>query len=321
MTNDLSFYNAALAGQNPEIHPDTPHPGYYRMRAGRGGAWLPVAIWHKDGALVARVADEMRDPLAIWTFCGGNPVTKDACTEAFKTGQWPGDAPEIGHNSANASIGEQIRDYASMALDWLRKTGITNTAGKDRAANLRARLLELRKLADSERDAKKRPHDEAARAIQAEYKPLIDEANAAADELRAALTTYMNEEDRKERARRAEEHRKEQERVAAERARIEKDRAEKLARDPIAAMTDPEPELPADPAPPAEARVRAGGQRGRATGLRSVTTYVVTDYAATLAHVKDHPEVIATVEKVARAQAKAGAAVPGVEARTEKVAA
>lgn len=319
--NDLTFYHAALAGKSPEVHADVPHPGYYKMRAARGGDWLPVAIWSKDGALVARVAGDMRDPLAIWTHCAGHPVTKEACSEAFKTGQWPGDAPPIGDNSGDLSLSEQIRDYAANALAWLRKSGITDTTSKDKAANLRAKLIDLRKRADAERDAKKRPHDEAAKAVQAEYRPLIETADAAAEELRGALGAYMREEERKERERRDEEHRKAQAAAAAERARIEKERAEKMARDPIAALTDPEPELPPDPPPPEDVKIRAGGQRGRATGLRTVTTYVLTDYAAALAHVKDHPDVVAAVEKVARAQAKSGATVPGVEARTEKVAA
>lgn len=318
---DLTFWHASLAGKKPEIHADSPQPGYYRLRAIRGGDWLPVVIWEKDGQLVARVASDMRDPLAIWTHCGGNAVAKDPCMTAFRTGHWPGDAPEIGSNSGDLSLAEQIRDYAANALAWLRKAGITDSVSKDKAANMRAKLIDLRKTADAERDAKKRPHDEASRAVQAEYKPLIDEADAAAEEIRGALTAYMREEDRREKARRDEEHRKAQEAAAAERARIEKERAEKLARDPIAALTDPEPEFPEAPPPPEEVKIRAGGQRGRATGLRTVTNYVVADYAATLAHVKDHPDVVAAVEKVARAQAKAGASVPGVEARTEKVAA
>jgi hypothetical protein len=68
-------------------------------------------------------------------------------------------------------------------------------------------------------------------------------------------------------------------------------------------------------------RVQAGGQRGRKAGLRTITKYVITDYAAALAHVKDHPDVIEAVTKVAAAQAKAGATVPGVETQTEQVAA
>lgn len=319
--DEFGFWRDALAGKPVEIHADNPQSGYYKMRDGKGGKWLPVAIWTQQGTLVCRVAGETRDPMSVWTYCAGNPVSKTDAKHAFETGSWPGDAPEIGHNSGDLSLAEQIKEYAELALSWLRKAGITDTTSKDKAANYRAKLIELGKAADAEREAKKRPHDEAARAVQAEYKPIIDEAKAAAEELRSALTVYMREEERKERERLAEERRKEEERIAAERARIEKERAEQMERDPALALLEPEPELPVAPPPIEEVKVRAGGQRGRATGLRSVTTYVVVDYAATLTHVKDHPDVIAAVEKVARAQAKAGATVPGVEARVEKVAA
>lgn len=321
MADEFQYWRDALAGKDVPIHADAPHSGYYRMREGKAGPWLPVAIWTSGGTLVCRVAQTARDPASVWTFCAANPVTKDAAKHAFETGVWPGDAPQAGHNSGTLSLAEQIRDYAGMALGWLRKGGIKDAVSKDKAANFRAKLLELGKSADAERDAKKLPFDEAARAVQAEYKPMIDEAKAAAEELRAALTAYMREEERQERERREAEFRKQQEAAAAERARIEAERAEKMARDPIAAMTDPEPELPVAPSEPKPVKVRAGGQRGRATGLRTVTTYIVTDYAAALAHVQNHPDVVAAVEKVVRAQAKAGAVVPGVESRSERVAA
>lgn len=320
--DEFQFWREALAGKRQEIHADAPQSGYYRMRDGKGGAYLPVAIWSVNGKQVCRVASRTVEAADVWTYCAGNPVSKDDAKHAFETGSWPGDAPEIGHNSGDLSLAEQVREYADLALSWLRKVGgVKDKISADKAANFRAKLIELGKAADAEREAKKRPHDDAARAVQAEYKPIIDEAKAAAEELRSALTVYMREEERKERERLAEERRKEEERIAAERARIEKERAEQLERDPALAMLEPEPELPIAPAPVDDVKIRAGGQRGRATGLRTVTTWVVVDYAATLTYMKNHPDVVAAVEKVARAQAKAGAVVPGVEKREEKVAA
>lgn len=287
----------------------------------RGDRFVSVLInFDREGVLRARVGTDVVDAASVWTFCAKHPVSKGAFDTFEQTGSWPGDAPEIGHNSGDLSLAEQVKEYAELALSWLRKSGIKDSVSKDKAANYRAKLIELGKAADAERDAKKRPHDEAARAVQAEYKPIIDEAKAAAEEIRAALTVYMREEERIAEAKRQEEFRKEQERVAAERARIEKERAALAESDPALAMLEPEPELPMAPAAPEPVKVRAGGQRGRATGLRTVTTYEITDYAAALAHVKDHPDVVAAVEKVVRAQAKAGASVPGVEARVEKVA-
>ena len=66
--------------------------------------------------------------------------------------------------------------------------------------------------------------------------------------------------------------------------------------------------------------MQAGGQRGKKASLRSLTRYAITDYAAALAHVQGHADVVAAVEKVAFAQARSGAVVPGVRSYEEKVA-
>jgi hypothetical protein len=318
--DEFQFWRDAVAGKAVTITADHPQPGYYKMRDGRGGKFLPVAIWRHNGELVCRVAGERRDPLAVWTYCAGNPVKKDDAKHAFDTGTWPGDVPEIGHNSGDLSLAEQITEYASMALAWLKKTGIKDKVTADTAANYRAKLNELKKEADNARTTEKAPHMAAAKAVDDKWRVPIAEATAAAEDIRAALTQFMVAEEKRlkeeqEKARKAEE-----ERIATERARIEAERAEKMRVDPVAAMTDPEPELPM-PTAVEPVKVQAGGQRGRKTGLKTVTVYEVTDYEAALAHVKNHPDVVAAVEKVAKAQAKTGASVPGVEAKQEKVAA
>jgi hypothetical protein len=311
MADEFQFWRDALSGKPVTITADHPQPGYYKMRDGRGGKFLPVAIWRHNGELVCRVAGERRDPLAVWTYCAGNPVKKDDAKHAFDTGTWPGDVPEIGHNSGDLSLAEQITEYASMALAWLKKTGIKDKVTADTAANYRAKLNELKKEADNARTTEKAPHMAAAKAVDDKWRVPIAEATAAAEDIRAALTQFMVAEEKRLRAEQDAQRKAEEERIARE-------RAEKMASDPIAAMTDPEPELPMAPEP---VKVQAGGQRGRRTGLRTVTVYEITDYEAALSHVKNHPDVVAAVEKVAKAQAKTGAVVPGVAAKQEKVAA
>jgi len=323
MSDIWQFWRAALAGGNPEINANEPQCGFYKKRDGKGGKWLPVMIrFDNEGILRCRVGDDSAvDPHEVWTWVAGNPVSKEDAKHAFETGSFPGEVATIGDNSGGLSLAEQIKDYAQQALTWFRKNGIKDKTASDLAANYRAELLRLAKTADGERETEKRPHLEASRAVDAKFKPLIDEANAAANELRDGLTKWMREEEaRLEAERRA---KWEAEKAAAEKARqeVEAQRAKQMRDDPIAALTSPEPELPDIPPPPEPVKVQAGGQRGRKTGFREVTKYVVTDYAAALAHVKDHPDVRASVEKVCAAQAKAGASVPGVTAQTEKVAA
>lgn len=326
MSNDLTYWQDALAGKMPPIYADQPHAGYYRMRQHKDGPFLPVCIYVKDGALVALIsaAKNYRPAIDVWTYCADGPVTKEDAMHAFNNGDaWPGDAPQpprIGDNSGDLTLAEQVREYASMALGWLRKHGIKDAIGKDTVANMRQKLLDFGKQLDAQREVEKRPHDLAAKAVQAKYKPLIDEATAAAAELRDALTVYMRKEERRLQAEAEAKRRAEEERAAAENKRIADERAKLMRDDPIAALTSDEPE-PIVPAPIEPVKVTAGGQRGRKTGLRTVTKYVVTDYTAALAHCKDHPAVREAVEKVCCAQAKSGASVPGIEAREERVAA
>lgn len=321
MADEFQFWRDALAGKKPEIHADAPQSGYYRMRDGKGGAYLPVAIWAVSGKQVCRVGSRTVDPSDVWTYCAGNPVSKDDAKHAFETGSWPGDAPDIGHNSGDLSLAEQIKDYAAMALSWLKNSGVKDKTSADMAANYRAKLNELKKEADSARTTEKAPHLAKAREVDDKWRVPIAEAGDAAEEIRAALTAFMVAEEKRLKAEAEAKRKAEEERLAKERARIEAERAKRMEDDPALAMLDDEPELPMVPSEPEPVKVQAGGQRGRKTGLRSVTVYDITDYDAALAHVKSHPDVVAAVEKVARAQAKAGADVPGVTARVDKVAA
>ncbi len=319
--DEFQFWRDALAGKKFEISADAPQPGYYKTRTRKDGPYVPVAIWTANGELVCRVGNEKRDPVSVWTFCADKPVSKDDAKHAFEHGTWPGDAPDIGHNSGDLSLAEHIAEYAAMALTWLKKSGVKDQVSADKAANYRAKLNQLKKDADDARTTEKAPHLSAAKAVDDKWRAPIAEATEAAEEIRAALTAFMVAEERRLKAEAEARRKAEEERVAKERARIEAERAEKMRVNPIAALTEQEPELPMAPAEAEPVKIQAGGQRGRKTGLKTVTVYEVTDYEAALSHVKSHPDVIAAVEKVAKAQAKTGAAVPGVEARTEKVAA
>jgi len=319
--DEFQHWRDSLAGHDMPIHADVPQSGYYRMREGKTGRWLPVAIWTVNSKRVCRVGNEARDPSAVWTFCAGNPVSKDAAKQAFETGEWPGDAPAIGHNSGDLTLAEQIKEYAAMALGWLRKSGITDKVSLDTAANYRAELLRLGKEADAQRASEKKPHDDAAKAVQAKWKPIVDEADLAANALRQALTLYMREEERRLEAERRAKWLAEQKAAEDARKAAEAERAKQMRDDPIAALTSPDPELPMTPPPPEPVKVQAGGQRGRKTGLREVTVYTVTDHAACLAFFAEHEETKALVAKLAERVAKTGVAVPGLTISKEKVAA
>jgi hypothetical protein len=321
MSDEYQLWRNALANGVTAVNANNPQPGYYKAK--RNGKWLPVAIWRQDGALVCRLDKEMVDPIDVWTWCAKTPVAKDDAKAAFETGAWPGDIPATGHNSGTLSLTEEIADVVQTALGWLRKIGsVKDKTESDTAANWRAKLNDLKKKADEQREAEKRPHDEAVNAVQKKWKPAIDEAENAGLTLRDALTAYMRAEEAKAMALARDKFLAEQARVKAERDRIAAEQAALMEKDPIAALTKPSPEpMPELPIFKAPAPIQAGGQRGRKTGLRTVTKYIVTDYAKALDHLKDHPDVRAAVERVAASQAKAGATVPGVEKTEEREAA
>lgn len=315
--DEFQNWRDALAGNATALHADIPNPGYYKVRAGKDGPWQPVAIWRKDGNLVCRVAGEMKDPLAVWTWAAKNPVSKEAAKHAFEHGTWPGDVPMPGHNSGTLSLPEEIDDAVAQVSAWLSSTKVTDKVAADTASNWRARLLDLSKRADKQRETEKRPHDDAAKAVQAKWKPVIDRATDTANKLRDALTAYMRAEDERQR-REAEAARK----AAEEAARKQREEAEAARREAAAKNAPPPPEPEDVPLPFVEPpKVQVGGQTGRKTGLREITRYEVEDYDAALAAVKDHPDVRAAVEKVAAARCKTGVAVPGVRTIKEKVAA
>lgn len=328
--NDLTYWQAALAGEKPEIHEGNPQCGYYRLRKGRGGTWLPVAIWVKDGEMVARVGEEMRPPAEIWTWCADKPVDKEDCKFAFREGHWPGDVqwddePGIGDNNPPQTVVEKITAACSQALDWLKGRTIADKVSADMAANLRDKILKLKKDAEAEHKAAKAPHLERCREVDAAYKAPISDASDAIDALRGALTVYM----------RAEEDRQRKE--AAERARIANAEAEKKAKEEAAtriareekARRDgkplPEAAPAEDPGPlfvaPEPVKVQVGGQRGARTGLKTVKRAVIKDYAATLAFFAEHAKVKDLIQQLAQHAARDGHPVPGVETIEERVAA
>lgn len=317
MTDAYTYWREACAGTFGPITADHPQPGRYRMRKGKDGPYLPVAIFVQDGVTKAAVGKEFVDPLTIWTWCADKPVSEADYKHALATGQWPGD---IGHNSGDLSLKEEIEDRASTALEWLATNGIKTKIDADTAANYRAAMLELRKRAETEHKAEKAPHLEAGKRVDAKYKPLIETADGAGATLRTELGKYLAKVEAEENARKRAAYEAEQAAIKAKWLAEAAERAKKMERDPIAALTDPEPELPVLPVAPEPVKVSAGGQRGRVTGLKTVTSYVVVDHAVALAFFADSEDVRQLVASLAAKASKAGVTVPGVERKEERVA-
>lgn len=313
MTDAYQPYRDMLAGKEVPIHADQPYPGRYKMK--RDGRFVAVLINHDgEGNIKARVGDKIVDAASVWTYCAKHPIAK-ADFDAFnETGKFPGDI-DIGHNSGDLSLIDQLRDYIATASAWLKGREIKSKVEADQCQNYRSEVLRLKGLVDKERDAKVRPHLDAQQAINGEYNPLIKEAEALNVQLRTAPEAYAKAEDARLKAEAQAKWQAEQERVRKEREAIEAERAKKMEADPIAALTESEPELPMAPPPPEPVKFNIGGQRGKVGGLKGYWEAEITDYPKALQHYANHPDVQALILKLAKAEVKlnkGAVTIPGV---------
>lgn len=89
------------------------------------------------------------------------------------------------------AIKADIDDLYDEAKLWLDGQAIANQDQADAVATLIDRFHKAWKAADDQRDKEKRPHMEAANAVQAKYKPLLDRANKAKEVAKSAQTTWL----------------------------------------------------------------------------------------------------------------------------------
>ncbi len=183
----------------------------------------------------------------------------------------------------------------------------------EQEAALDALLDDVRKAkkdADAERAAEKKPHDDAAKAVQTAWKPLLDRCDKAADAIKAALTPYRTA----------------KQRAKDEAARIAREEAEAKQRAAQAALRqsdDLESRFAAEEQLKQAQKLAAQANRidRTATGLRTYQIADVTDRRALLEHVmRNDPDAL--TEWLAEYARKAlPAQLPGVTIRTEKRAA
>lgn len=327
MGNDYTWWREALNGSNPTLEVDAIHAGFWRMRNGKDGPFVPVAIWcdQETGDWICLKNGAAANPDDLFNYCCKHPITKEDYDHYIKHQEWRDAAPGIGHNAPPEGLDaltQSIEEAADEALKWLEGREIKTKTDADRAGNLRASLQKLYKRADDERKEKKRPHLDANKAIEAEYKPLLERAKDAGTALKSALTVYLRMEEEKERKRIAEIERKQREKEMAERKRIA-DEAAKAAlenREP-----EPIPEPDPKPEPIEQKKVSAGGATGNRVTLRTYKIAEITDLDKAFEHWKDNPRVRAAIEveiqKLANATIKTGEVVEGVEIKEERRAA
>lgn len=284
-----AWWRAALRGEFGPIHENQPMTGYYRRRT-RDGDFEPVAIWYEDEQAFAQAGAADADPLDVWTWVCRNPISVDLYDAAMSGKPWPDIPPAAGHNLGFTPL-ETLRnelDGERLEIDRLLNAGpIVDQETADRVSNWTARISDIKKRAEAERVAEKRPHDEAAAAVQAKWRPLVDDASDLARKMKDAIGAYLREKQRQ---------------AALDRAKL----AEQGA--PLRA--------------PANAKA---GTIGRTIALRTVKTPVINDVKAVAAYFAamdaPPPDFLEVLKTLAGRVMRAGVSVPGATMVEEQSAA
>ncbi len=320
MTDQYAAWRAMLTPDGPPpLHLDEPCPGFYRVK--RGKTWLPVAIWRqsdRDGDLCCVIdGREVNDTAMLEAWAYAYPIAHGTYIAVTERGEgWPDVDDTVaaqigrrcGHNMPPPEdeltlLREQIEAAEAGAKQYAT---ITDDVTAQRAQSLRARLLELGRTAEKRREAEKRPHFEAGKAVDIRWRPLFEAATAAANAIRKAISGW-------ETAKLASE--REVARIAAEAAAAEAARKAELAAVYAPAFAPP----PATtPAPPSASVVKGGYGRAASVKLVKVVTGV-TDHVLLYRFLALAPELRELMLKLAQRAVNSGQDVPGVSVEEQRI--
>lgn len=325
MPNDYDYWHdrlAVKAGEKSQWQGDDPHEkglpqcGFWRTREYAKGPYIGVAIWKDGNGWMIQRGHTSPYLIGVLQHTAWlnflDAVSYDDYMSWNTNSIWPGEVEiaGIGDNSGGAdaeasTLRDAIARTIGSASTWLGKhKEITCQLEADTAANYRDSLNGLRKKAETAHKDAKEPLQEAVRACDQEWKPIIASAEETASELRNAITAYGKKLEAEE-----------AKRVAAERARIEAERKELEDQDMVLAAITPIEEVK-------ERKVAFGGQLGKKTSMKGNWIAEITDFDAALMHFKDHSKVVELIQTLANAEArsKTRKPIPGVEFKEKRTA-
>ena len=202
----------------------------------------------------------------------------------------------IGHNQPPPleAMSLHIEDLFSLASGSVAAP-VTTDDQEAALDDLLDDLRKARKAADEHRASEKKPHDDAGKAVQAAWKPLLDRCDKAADAIKAALTPYRT----------ARQRAKDE---AARIAREEADAKQRAAQAALRASDDLEERFAAEELLKQAGKLAAQASRidRTATGLRTHWEAEVTDRRAALNHyLKLNPDAFMDlIQRLADADAR-----------------
>ena len=219
----------------------------------------------------------------------------------------------IGHNNPPPYDPEALSEHKSKADEFLAVTqqwlGLEKIETEEHAAQVTDQLDGLRglyKKVDGARKAAKKPHDDAGKAVQAAYSPILTKLQRAADALKPKLGAYVEAKARRE----AEAKRKAEDEARREAAAAERALREAEASGDISAQVEAEEK--------AKAAEKAAKEAQKAPDTR-------VNINVLFLHYRDHPEVKALLQRLATADVRATGydhaadPVPGITVTERKV--
>lgn len=241
-------------------------------------------------------------------------------------------AASIGHNGPPGptlpqELDAKLRDFLDAGGAWLDLEAIETKEQSQKATDFVTGARGVFKAIDEERKAQKKPHDDAAKSVQEFFAPLLKKIEIAADKVKALQAGFLKRERDREEAERREQERKAREEAAA----AEAARAAAEARNDVSGMVDAEEAAKAaeKAAKAASATVKTTAASatgaGRSMALRKVYSCSVENRGPALSYFRDHPEVIALIERLATAEVRGQqgekTAPPGFRLNVEEKAA
>lgn len=190
--------------------------------------------------------------------------------------------PEKGHNNPppDAHWSAHIDDLFTLLSDTLAGGTVDSDEKEAAIDELMDEFRKAAKDADKARVAEKRPHDEAAKAVQEKWKPIINKADRGVVACKGALTPF-----RMEKQRAADE--------AARKAREAAEAKQRAAQEALQTSDDLEAKYQAEQELEQAKKLTAVANRidRSATGLRTSWEAELTDKGAALRHyLKTQPD-------------------------------
>lgn len=292
MMNVYAHWQRRLAGEVLPLENENPMPGFYRMRR-KEGVPVPVAYWQQGDVVRCRVGDtdvSIERGNDAWVSCCAHPISEETYRAVADRGMpWPDENLAVtGHNQAPVedapeAIRERLDDLAREAEKMIANGEAKSQAACDQASDLAGTFGELEAKIKKLHTAEKAPILQEGRAIDGKWFTLRDLAADLKIRLKRIVETPFLIKKTKE--------------------------AQAAAVAAVAAGKPPE-QVPST-------RVTAGFVK-RTTALRTYYLAKIVDKDLLIASLKDHPDLVATIQKIADAAAKQKVALPGCEVISEQ---